>query len=1619
MKNSLQYRTLLVLLFCSCKFVFSQKISVDASIPLNQLVLNNLVEGCVEISNITSSVNGNSYGLSSYAYFNKAGSNFPFQEGVMLSTGNAESGGNGLRTPTLSEGSAIWGTDTDLETALGISNTLNATSIEFDLVSATNQIQFNYLFASEEYFGINPCQISDGFVFLIKQTGSALPYTNIAIVPGTLSTPVGTNTIHDEIYGNNGSICAAQNDQYFDGYNIGDTNYNGRTVPLMATATIVPYVQYHIKLIIADQVDFQNDSAVFIEGISFDNVDLGDDIVTCLSSTTLNADIQNPQASYTWFLNNNPIVGEINPTLNVIQSGLYRVEISVPLNSNICLLEDEIQVTLSSEPPVNPISDYELCDDLSGDGQETFDLQTKTPEILGLFPAGNYNLKYYYSEANARSNNNSITTPITNTINPQIVYVAIENVDTGCFSYAPINLVVNLIPNITAPTPLNVCDNDLTPNGITDINFTVKDSEITGGQANLAVSYHFNQTDALSGVNPIISPYVNSSSPNSQSFFVRITNTLTSCFNITTLDVIVTNSPIVIRDIQYIDACDTDHDTFASFDLTQVIPNVLNGLTGVSTSFYLTHDDAEAGSNPIADPANFFNTTPEVQTVFIRVEDNSTGCPTIVPIEVHTNLLLTGTNIEDYALCDDAANDGIADFFLNLITTHIANELPNITVTYYENQTDLINNNTANALDPGIPFTATSSTPLYINISNGTCSEQGEIKLLVNPILLFNPANPLPYCDDDTDGVVNVDLHSLDEQVNQGNLNFEVFYFLTQQDAEDNTNELAPLYPISGTVTLFARIVNIDSSCYTVNSFNITVVPAPAISQPSPFIICDTDQDGFSVINLESKIPEIVSSTIGLDISFFTSINDLEANTNAITNPTSYNSNTQDVFAKVASTSSGCFSTATINVIVSTVPVFPTISDYEICETDGDGKAEFLLSDKDIEILNGQAGKEVFYFEDSNYTIPIDKNTLYQNIFSPQTIYVRVQNTLDPICYGDSTFTIIVSSIPVYNVAFRDYLVCDDISNDGKNIFDLNEKITEISQGATNGLNISFYSTRQNAEDRSNPLPLQYTNATNPQTIYVRIEGDNSICYVIEELGINIIAAPDVSQSNPYILCDVDYDGITTFNLNTADFQLLDRITSDLTITYFENEDDVADVSKEIPNPSNYNNIGNPQTVYIKVTNILTGCYSIVPLDLIVNTPPPTNSLGTIEICDNTSNTYNLSQVDNMIVTNPNTAMISYHSTLSEAQNNSNPLGNMFNYTNNFNTFFVRIEDPNTGCIITPSFNLQINPNPVATAPPNLEACDDDYDGFVAFDLSQQKMSVIGAANPNDFNVTYYTNLNDADNGDNALPYLHAAYNGEIIYARMENNSTGCFNTTLFRAIVNPLPIINIGNIVPLCVNNTPLIISASTGNSADTFLWSTGVTTSQIELQLADVGDYWVTVTTPTGCQKTKSFSVIESEEATINLTTTVDFADPNSITVEISGIGNYVYILDNGEPQLSNIFDNVTFGLHTVTIRDLNGCQDVSKEVIVIDTPKFMTPNNDGYFDRWQIVGIEQLPGTVVYIYDRYGKLLKTLPSSSPGWDGTFRGENMPSDDYWFVAKVKKDGIDFDVKGHFALKR
>lgn len=1603
----------MALLVCFSFFTksYSQQISIDNTQTPQQLIENTLIQGCVEVSNVSSNVNGSVNGFTSYGYFERSSSNFPFENGILLSTGNASSAGNTTNTNSLNDGLPNWGTDPDLENALGLTNTLNATSMEFDFVSVSNQIQFNYILASEEYYGTYPCSYSDGFVFLIKETGTPT-YTNIAVIPET-TTPVNTNTIHDEIVG----FCPAENEQYFDGYNIGDTNFNGRTTVLSATASIQPNVQYSIKLIIADSGDQNFDSAVFIEGYSFNaTVDLGEDITDCATSTYLDAFVGNPLATYEWFQNNSLIAGENNSNLVVTESGTYQVLITIPMNNSNCIIQDEVIVTLNTEQEAEDVEDFQLCD-INSNGVETFDLSTMQASVLASVPDADYNISYHYSSTEAGNGNNPITTPIQNTSNPQPIYVRIEDINSGCLAFTSFNLVVNPLPAVNSPTQLDICD-DATADGITSIDLNLANDGITSGNANYIVNYHFTLEDAENIENIIAIPYTNTNP--TEEIFVSIEDAITGCKTTASITINVLEAPIINTETQEINSCEQGNsDGLTTFDLTTVVSDVLNGLTGVSYSFHTNYEDALIGVNPISDIENFSNTNPYTQTVYISVMDDDTGCITVTPIQLYSNMLQSESNIRDYATCDDETNDGISDFNLEEIATSIANGIENVTVTFYESEEDQTNE--TNPLDHTLPYTVTSS-PQTINITLETpeCIFTTEIDFVIHPAVIIQPLEPQSYCDTNDDGFTSIELATFNDYVSQGIATPLVSYFLTEEDAQNYENELPAYYTnTSNPQIVYARVRNNTTRCFDVAELEIQVIPAPTVMQPENIVICDDDQDAFYIVNLEDKISEIVSNTSNLNISFHTTEENANSGLEPIEDAASYNANTQIIYTRVESEITSCFALVVFEVIINTEPIFTDISNYKICEPDGDQTEDFLFIEKDVEILNGQPGKEVLYFltdnDAENRVNIIDKNTAFQNTENPQIIYVRVENSTDQNCYGTASFQIEVGLTPDFTPPI-DWLICDDASNDGKADFDFTEKINEMSSGSSDNLTITFYTSYDDAEGEMNSLPLQYENITNPQQIYVRVENDTN-CHTITEFGLNIIQVPNVNPASAQRECDTDTDGLTNFNLTVAEIEVLGVRQDDIDITYHPSFEDVEPHTNVITEPYNYTNISNPQTVYIKITSTLSNCYVAIPIELTVDLPPEINPISSFEICESPNNTFNLQEIIEELLDDTTNVLVTFYANQNDAENAENPLNENYTYTSNNDTIYVRAEYTTTNCFSIASFTLQVNSAPITFPVPNLETCDDDFDGMHLFNLETQTAAVLGNQNPNDFNISYFELGEEAIANENAITDLnYFAFNEQTFYIRMENKNTLCFSIANFQTLVHRKPILEIEE-QSICLESLPLIVNAETGFDGDTYSWSTGASTPEIEI--TEIGSYSLSVTTAFGCTNSVNFNVIESEQATIEFTEQVDFSDPNNISVTVSGIGDYVYILDNGTPQESNFFDNVSLGPHTITILDLNGCASATKEIVIIDTPLFMTPNNDGYFDTWHITGVNQLTGTIVYIFDRYGKLLKTLTHNSLGWDGTYNGENMPANDYWFLAKVIKDGEYFEVKGNFTLKR
>src|SRR5690606_17902881 len=387
---------------------------------------------------------------------------------------------------------------------------------------------------------------------------------------------------------------------------------------------------------------------------------------------------------------------------------------------------------------------------------------------------------------------------------------------------------------------------------------------------------------------------------------------------------------------------------------------------------------------------------------------------------------------------------------------------------------------------------------------------------LLNPVIDFPSIGSVTYCDNDQDGYTPIDLSSFSSAITNGEDGYTVRYFETQEDADNNSNALPNFYTNTiNPLRLYSRTTSNVTGCSDIKSFEITVLPAPETTTPEEIIICDDDQDGFKIIDLSTTINELVTDRNNRTFSFHKSLEHAELNTEPITNITSYNANTQTVFARVENQLTGCHSIEPIKIIINTLPVFTSISDYIYCENPSDGFGEFIFKTKDSEILNGQNGKVASYYltqEDAhNRTNAINKTEIYENISNPQRIFVRVENTSDMTCYGTSSFNIEVGTSPEFNVA-SDWFVCDDISNDSTEIFNLSEKIAEISAGIEDNLHITFYTSYANAQNAVNPLNTKYANTKNPQKIYARIE-NGSICASITDFSLGVIKAPDANPS--------------------------------------------------------------------------------------------------------------------------------------------------------------------------------------------------------------------------------------------------------------------------------------------------------------------------------------------------------------------------------------------------------------------------------------------------------------------------------------------------------------------------
>ena len=393
----------------------------------------------------------------------------------------------------------------------------------------------------------------------------------------------------------------------------------------------------------------------------------------------------------------------------------------------------------------------------------------------------------------------------------------------------------------------------------------------------------------------------------------------------------------------------------------------------------------------------------------------------------------------------------------------------------------------------------------------------------------------------------------------------------------------------------------------------------------------------------------------------------------------------------------------------------------------------------------------------------------------------------------------------------------------------------------------------------------------------------------------------------------------------------------------------------------------------------------------------------------------------------PNIAVGNYY-TESGGNGIQIPAGTNINQSGTY--YIYGISPFGSGCSDESDFVLTIVPEPKAFSVPiaMTSVCDTDAinDGIYNFDLSILTSIVLGNQTGTEFSMTFHESQFDANQNINSV----TSSTKPFIFARVNNAlAPNCFATVKISIFVKKLPEPTFKDTF-ICVDSkTQTLISSKTIYSGlhpgtHSFLWKNSaglVVGTEANYTAVAVGTYSLTATSSvTGCFSTRTVTVSASEPAIISYTSSADFADQTYVTITATGVGgNYQYQIDNGAFQTSPTFYNLTSGIHTITVRDLNGCEDAQSTVLIIKYPHYFTPNGDGVNDSWNIPDLRSLDAATITIFDRYGKIMAKINPDNYGWNGLCAGKAVPAADYWFTVTYRS-GTDLkEFKSHFSLKR
>ena len=328
-------------------------------------------------------------------------------------------------------------------------------------------------------------------------------------------------------------------------------------------------------------------------------------------------------------------------------------------------------------------------------------------------------------------------------------------------------------------------------------------------------------------------------------------------------------------------------------------------------------------------------------------------------------------------------------------------------------------------------------------------------------------------------------------------------------------------------------------------------------------------------------------------------------------------------------------------------------------------------------------------------------------------------------------------------------------------------------------------------------------------------------------------------------------------------------------------------------------------------------------------------------------------------------------------------------------------------CNRSDDINVFIEPRPIVSLPADIVSCEGNV-----VTLTPTISNLSG-------NETYQWQKDGIDITGATNPTLDVTETGT--YTVVVTNTISCDASDDIVVTFDPEPILDIGDDQIICAYDTAVVeANIQDGDNYEWLVNNTVVPNNNTPtLYLNGSGSYDVVLNLDRAtCSVTDSVHVTILDPVTV-VATPILYGELE-ITVTGGGLPPYQYSIDGLNFQDDNYYTNLDNGDYYISISDANGCEynDVAlAHVINLIVMHFFTPNGDNYNDFWRIENAEHTPDAQLNVYDRFGKLVRSMHTSQNDyWNGDLNGKPLPSNDYWYVLTLPNGKI---YKGHFALKR